>query len=109
MSDHDWHAGFVRCLGMRLDGDMQDEIDEFGRRITGDTLLVLMNSHHEPIPFLLPDQPPEGSWEPLLDTAQPPLYRRLRARQLYPLQARSLAVLRLVTGRPWWRGWWRRG
>jgi glycogen operon protein len=109
MSDHDWHAGFVRCLGMRLDGEMQDEIDEFGRRITGDTLLVLLNSHHEPIPFLLPDQPPEGSWEPLLDTAQPPLYRRLRARQLYPLQARSLAVLRLVTGRPWWRGWWRRG
>ncbi len=105
MNDKDWHAGYVRCLGMRLEGQMEDEVDEFGRRITGDTLLVLMNSHHEPIPFRLPEHAAEQHWQPVLDTAQRPLFTRLRAGDLYPLQGRSLAVLRLAVS---WQGQLRR-
>ncbi|MDX1965614.1 MAG: hypothetical protein SFV23_00460, partial [Planctomycetaceae bacterium] len=101
MNDKDWHAGYVRCLGMRLEGQMDDEIDEFGRRITGDTLLVLMNSHHEPIPFRLPEHAVEQHWQPVIDTAQRPLFTRLKAGDLYPLQGRSLAVLRLAVS---WKG-----
>jgi len=113
MSDHDWNLGFVRCLGMRLSGEMDDEIDEFGRVITGDTLLVLMNSHHEPIPFCLPELDDSQCWKPLLDTAQPILSHRRWASAAYPLQGRSLAVLKLAPtwqGRlqRWFPGWFRR-
>jgi isoamylase len=113
MSDGDWHAGYVRSLGMRLEGEMQGEIDEYGQRIRGETLLVLMNSHHEPLPFQLPEHPADCYWQPILDTAQSPLYRKLHAGNLYPLQARSLAVLQLQ--RPWrtrwierWKRWWKK-
>ncbi len=107
MTDYDWHAGYVRCLGMRLEGQMHDEIDDRGRHITGDTLLVLMNSHHETIPFRLPDHEDDEFWQPLLDTAQQPLYRRLWSQDLYPLQGRSIAVMKL--SHSWtrlFRGWW---
>uniref|UniRef100_A0A7C2PC46 Glycogen debranching enzyme GlgX n=1 Tax=Schlesneria paludicola TaxID=360056 RepID=A0A7C2PC46_9PLAN len=113
MSDQDWHNGHGRCLGMRLEGRMTDEIDDRGRHITGDTLLVLMNSHHEPVPFRMPPQGPGEFWQPVLDTAHEPLYRRFHGTDLYPLQGRSLAVLRLAhrwsqVWRDWLPGWMRR-
>ena len=52
MGDHDW-AGFVRCFGMRLAGDRVDEVDERGRRIEGDTILMVLNAHHEGNPVHL--------------------------------------------------------
>lgn len=107
MTDYDWHAGYVRCLGMRLEGNMADEIDDRGKPIVGDTLLILMNSHHEAIPFRLPDHADDEYWQPLLDTAQQPLYRRLWAQDLYPLQGRSLCVLKLAhSWSRWWKQWW---
>jgi glycogen operon protein len=95
MSDSDWNAGFVRCLGMRLEGHMVDEVDDRGRAIVGDTLLILLNSHSEMIPFRLPSLAEEEYWRPLLDTAHRPLHSRLRADDLYPLQGRTIAVLKL--------------
>src|SRR5690606_35363397 len=50
MSDQDW-TSFVKCLGMRLAGDLMEEVDERGRRIEDATVLVLLNAHHETIPF----------------------------------------------------------
>ena len=54
MSDEDWNAGFVKCLGVRLAGDLIDDVDERGEPIVGETLLILLNAHWEPIPFTLP-------------------------------------------------------
>lgn len=99
MQEADWRAGYARCLGVRLEGNMTDEVDERGRLITGDSLLILFNAHYETIPFRLPGDVDRDSWEPLLDTAQQPLYRRLGPAELYPLQGRSLAVLRLAKRR----------
>jgi glycogen operon protein len=105
MSDADWNAGFVRCLGMRLEGHMVDEVDERGRPIVGDTLLILLNSHSDTIPFRLPPHHEREFWQPLLDTAHKPLHTRLRADDLYPLQGRTLAVLRLQHDwAPHWSG-----
>lgn len=105
MQESDWHAGYVRCLGMRLAGHMVDEVDERGRPIIGDTLLILLNSHSETIPFRLPALAEEDFWQPLLDTAHKPQHSRLRANDLYPLQSRTIAVLRLQHDRiPSWRG-----
>jgi glycogen operon protein len=95
MSDEAWDAGFVRCLGVRLAGDMIGDVDERGEPIVGDTLLVLLNAHHEAIPFTLPATRPEHHWECLLDTAGGPAEPNYwLGRQQYPLQGRALAVLR---------------
>ena len=53
MPDEDWSAS-VKSLGLRLAGDLIEECDARGEKITGDTLLLLMNAHHEPVPFVLP-------------------------------------------------------
>ncbi len=95
MTDDDWSKHYVRCLGMRLEGRMADEIDDRGGPIVGDTLLLLFNSHHEKIPFKLPGHDDDQYWEPLLDTADTHLSRRMTAGDGYPLQGRSMAVLRL--------------
>jgi glycogen operon protein len=95
MSDEAWHAGFVKCLGVRLAGDLIGDVDERGDPITGDTVLLLLNAHHEAIPFALPATKPEHHWERLLDTAVeggPPA--AFQGGQQYPLEGRSLALLR---------------
>lgn len=69
MPDDAWDSGFVRCLGMLLAGNQINELDERGKRVEGDTLLLLLNAHHEPIPFTLP-RPAEGWWDLVFDTAR---------------------------------------
>src|SRR5205823_4356359 len=54
MSREDWQKPFVRSLGYLLGGDAIPSADEQGQRMAGDTLLVLLNAHHELIPFTLP-------------------------------------------------------
>jgi isoamylase len=96
MSDLDWGA-HVRCMGMRLAGDLIGEVDERGDPIAGDTLLVLMNSHHEPIQFTLPRTSPEHQWELLYDTADDALAAApFVGGDQYPLRDRSLALFRTV-------------
>lgn len=100
MTDEAWNAGFVKCLGVRLAGDLLNERDGRGQPISGDTLLILLNAHHEPIPFTLPE-PSEGQWEMLLDTTDPSREDHfLTGRRPFKLQERSLAVFRFVTTSP---------
>jgi isoamylase len=97
MDEAAWRAGFVHCLGLWLDGEILGEVDDHGEPIRGDTVLMLLNAHWEPIPFAIPATPQGAYWEPLLDTAQPPdQMKAMKQGQKYPLKGRSLAVLRLV-------------
>jgi glycogen operon protein len=97
MTDEAWNAGFVKSLGVRLAGDVMDEVDEHGERIVGDTLLLLLNAHHESISFTLPPHKPEQVWERLFDTAAPDReHARLPGGQAYTLQGRSLALYRTM-------------
>jgi glycogen operon protein len=105
MSDEDWNAGFSRCLGVRLAGDKIGDVDERGEPIIGDTVLLLLNAHYEPIPFMLPETKAEHHWERLFDTAAPAgEATSLPGGENYPLQGRSMAVLRTQlpqeTGQP---------
>ena len=79
---------------------MDDEIDDKGRHIVGDTLLILFNSHNETIPFLMPPHAESDFWQPVLDTATDRPLKRLLEAQPYPLQAHSLAVLKLNRPKP---------
>ncbi len=99
MSDAAWDSGFVQCLGVRLAGDLINEVDERGEPIKGDTLLLLLNAHWEEIPFTLPDTADGDVWQILVDTAEPDraLPVRVRpAREQYPLYGRSVALLRTI-------------
>ncbi|MGC4004945.1 MAG: hypothetical protein QM811_18275 [Pirellulales bacterium] len=69
MSDADWSAGYVQCLGMRLAGDLIGEVTDRGEPITGDTVLLLLNAYHEPLDFVLPETNPEHAWVRTFDTA----------------------------------------
>src|SRR5260370_1231754 len=91
MNDESGDSGFVRCLGGRLAGDLIQDLDERGQRIVGDTLLVLFNAHHELISFTLPQEP----WELVLDTAESQPEPFIAGAKPFPLQGRSLAVLKL--------------
>jgi len=100
MADAAWDEGFVRCLGVRLAGDRIGELNELGERIVGDTLLILLNGHHEEIPFVLPVHQPGQRWERLFDTAVPASSEAASPAaedRPYALQGRSLAVLRVIS------------
>jgi glycogen operon protein len=100
MTDADWQAGFVRCLGVGLVGDQLDETDSRGEPVRGDTFLLLFNAHHEPMSFQLTGRAGNLAWDVLLDTGRADAARESLAMNAgYHLEARSLAVLQLDTER----------
>jgi len=79
---------------MYLAGHGLTEIDERGQPLADDDFLVLLNAHHEPIAFVLPSFQ-DGVWEAVLDTAfETAVEGQYASGMSYPLQGRSLAVLR---------------
>ncbi|MDA2911702.1 glycogen debranching protein GlgX [Nitrospiraceae bacterium AH_259_D15_M11_P09] len=100
MTDEEWNMGFVRSLAIRLAGDAIEETDAKGRPITGETLLILLNAHHEFLSFILPAHKRAVRWEPVLDTAEADTVKKvtvLKGGERYRVTGRSLAVLRLRT------------
>src|SRR5437660_489946 len=98
MTDEEWSHWFSPGLGLHLAGDAIEEMSDEGLPITDDTVLILLNAHDEPVPFVLPDHH-GGAWEPVLDTRdwQQPIAdgRRFKEGEPYPLEGRTLVVLRL--------------
>ena len=96
MSDAEWNADHVKCLGVRLSGDATDEVDADGAPIRGETLLYLMNASGGSIPFILPAFVVRPRWETVLETFDDRRVGEIRDGGVpYPLAAHSLAVLRL--------------
>src|SRR5678816_192013 len=58
MTDETWNSPDVRCLGVRLNGDAIDEMDERGDRIVGETLVIMLNAGEDTVPFSLPETGP---------------------------------------------------
>jgi glycogen operon protein len=97
MSPEEWHAGWVRCIGLELNGRTLDDVNGIGEPIRDDTLLLLLNPHHEPIRFHMPRR--EGTaWEVCLDTADPSPQGIVGASETYELAARSMALLKELEG-----------
>jgi isoamylase len=96
MTDETWASPDVRVLGVRLNGDAIQEVDERGRPITGDTLLLLLNADDVAATFVLPPLSPVERWETLFDTADPWVApRRLHGGDRYELHGRAMAALKL--------------
>ena len=99
MTDEEWHHTSARSLGVLLVGSALDEHDERHRPIRDDNMLLLLNAHHEAIPFRLPKDPIFSHWLVLLDTADDgssesePQYF-VGGASSYPLAPRSLALFK---------------
>ncbi len=97
MTDEAWAIGWVRSFGVRWAGDFIPGTDERGRTLLGDTLLLLFNAHHESLPFRLPRLKQGQIWGFVFDTSEAtePAERAISSR-IYPLDPRSMALLRTV-------------
>jgi glycogen operon protein len=96
MTDEAWAEGFTKCLGVRLAGDIIGEVDERGRDIVGDTLLVMLNAHWEAVPFALPPHRDGQQWELVFDTFNPDAPPgTVSEGEPYQLHERSVAVFRI--------------
>ena len=87
---------FARALGMWLNGDWLPETDDRGKALRDASYLVLFNAHHDRIDFTLP---PGVGWRTEIDTASDtgePAQDRMAPEATYPLEGRSLVVLRQV-------------
>ena len=71
MTDEEWNLGWVRCLGVMLNGETIGDVDEAGEPINDDTFLIMLNCHHEPIQFYVPKPPGSERWEIIIDTNDP--------------------------------------
>jgi glycogen operon protein len=92
MTSDEWSDPGTRTIGMLLSGRAADEIDERGRAIYGDTLLLLLNGGARSRPFVVPHLESGGIWEQLLNTARPG--RRLVKATTVNLTAHSAILLR---------------
>jgi isoamylase len=66
----DWQAA-GHSLGMLINGHATDDVDERGRLITGDTLLLIVNGGATSATHRLPELPAPGLWREILNTARP--------------------------------------
>ena len=97
MTETEWNQHFARCLGVYLAGAAIERRDRHGRAVKDNNFLLLFNAHHEMIPFKLPKFLTGKSWWTVLDTAtveRPFAQNRIEPGSEYPLQGRSLALLR---------------
>jgi isoamylase len=97
MTDAEWGEEAQQVIGLCLGGDALPEVDEQGNQVTDDTFLVLLNGSQEPIEFTLASGLGAGRWELLVDTStadSPPEPRTIPSGDAYPLEARSLVLLR---------------
>jgi isoamylase len=68
MTDAQWNTNFIRCMGMLLNGELINEVNERGEPIKDDILLLIVNSYWEKIKFVLPNTTLGHNWEQLIDT-----------------------------------------
>jgi glycogen operon protein len=98
MSDEGWQAGFVRSIGVRLNGNAIYESDEQGRTLVGTTLLLLFNADAKEISFVLPAVDVQQRWLLEFDTSADSMdAHEAIVAEPYLLQGRSIAVFRLIS------------
>ncbi len=96
MTDEEWNQEHARTLGVFLSGSSVDEIDDRGQLITDENFMLLMNAHHEEVPFSLPTVASGMVWISLIDTSCESVSCPRTAHEpmtTYPLQPRSMVVL----------------
>jgi isoamylase len=102
MTPGDWQVPFARSLAFVLNGEACAMDGAAGRSQRDETFFIMMNAHHEAIPYVLPPEETGQLWELLIDTSLPHGLghgQMCEAGETYPLNAWSLAVLVRRQGR----------
>ena len=100
MADKEWNMYHARCLGLLLHGDAIEEHDERGGRIQDNTYLLLLNANVDAIAFRMPEHVGIARWCVDIDTCyvdgKRPDRRTFNTGECYPLQGRSVTLLRIM-------------
>jgi glycogen operon protein len=97
MTDADWGDEGSHVLGMLVHGRATDEVDERGRPIYGDTLLLLLNGGNRSRFFALPSLAEgPGVWQELVNTARPEMAPRAVRTPGVNVVAHSLLLVRFA-------------
>jgi glycogen operon protein len=95
MSSDDWHNPVTQSFAMFLAGRGIDDVDEHGRPLVDDNLLILLNASSSDITFAIPTLGTvTESWHLLLDTADDRAEEELSPGNQTTLTARSLKLFR---------------
>ncbi len=92
MTSEDWNEGSTHVLGMLIRGEATDEVEERGRRLLGEAVLLLLNGGARSRQFALPALERPGAWTEIVNTAHPSP-RPVRQNRVN-LVAHSLMLLR---------------
>jgi len=95
MTNEEWNAGWVRCIGLMLNGRTLEDVNGVGEPIRDETFMILFNPHTEPIRFFMPERP-GVAWEMQIDTAFPEKTEHsvIAPGEFYELVPRSTVLLR---------------
>ena len=100
MTKEHWQSA-NRCVAMLLSGDALDVRDPQGEPVRDDTFVFLFNAYHEQVNFALPGKE-SVHWQPFLNTYEesgfPQEAPLSSSGDDFPVEGRSLCILRLVKG-----------
>ena len=100
MTDEDWNNPVTESLAMFLAGRGVDDVDDLGRPIADDDLLLVLNASDRALEFVLPAlQAGHAAWEVLIDTADDDAGGQVAAGEATAMIPRSLKLLRGVEHR----------
>lgn len=94
LSDEDWNNPQTQSMGIFLDGNGLDDVDERGEPLLDDHLLLLLNASHVDLPFRLPDLAGCQEWDLQLDTTDDHAGGAVKAGEETNLAARSVKLYR---------------
>jgi len=99
LADEQWEDSTMKCFGLVLDG--RASVSNIRKPASDVTLLVVFNSHHDVVNFVLPEIPPnvgrDADWISLVDTNAPPRdsLPRINAGATYVVSPHSLLLFAL--------------
>jgi glycogen operon protein len=70
ITDQDWRDANATAIGMLINGNATDEVDDRGHPLHDDTLLLILSNSPTDVAFRLPDLSHRGIWAELLNTAR---------------------------------------
>jgi isoamylase len=95
MSADDWHNPHTKSMAMFLAGRGIDEVDEQGRPLVDDNLLLMLNASEQDITFVIPTlSAVREPWQLLIDTSDDAAEERRMPGEHTTLLARSLKFFR---------------
>jgi isoamylase len=94
LDEGSWNAGWVRTLGLMLNGQTLGITDQLGNPVVDDSFLLLINAHHEPVTFELPPPPEGGRWKCVVNTndIETP-FKTTPSRKKVRIEGRALLLL----------------